>query len=157
MRKLIAPALAVSVILAGCATILHGTKEQVGISSVPSGATVTVDNKLLGATPIVANLSRKNSHIIKIAMNGFEPVEMTVTRHLSGWIAGNIIFGGLIGLAVDAITGGMYKLTPEQVAATLQKQGGSVHARKDMIYVGVVLRPDPAWQEIGTLKRASAQ
>jgi hypothetical protein len=45
---------------------------------------------------------------------------------------GNIVFGGIIGLAVDAITGGLYKLAPEQVSAQLARgeiqmaEGGEV-------------------------------
>ena len=40
---------------------------------------------------------------------------MTLTPHLSGWAFGKIVFGGFIGLAVDAISGGLYQFTPDQV------------------------------------------
>jgi len=32
---------------------------------------------------------------------------------------GNIVFGELIGLAVDAMSGGLYNLTPTQISAQL--------------------------------------
>jgi hypothetical protein len=140
-------------ISAGCASIIHGTSQDVGVNSVPSGARVLVDNQPLGATPIVAHLKRSDNHIIQISMNGYEPVKLTVTKKVSGWIAGNIIFGGLIGLAVDAIDGAMYQLTPEQVAANLNKSVGSIERADGLLYVSVVLRPDPSWKRIGTLKR----
>ena len=41
--------------------------------------------------------------------------------HLSsfgGWAWGNIVFAGLIGLMVDAWTGGLYELSQDHVAGT---------------------------------------
>ena len=111
-----------TILLAGCATIMHGTSQGIGLSRSPTNATVTVDNKPIGNTPVVATLSRKDTHIVKFAMAGFLPYEATVTRKVSGWVWGNIVFGGVIGLAVDAISGGLYELSPDQVAANLSKQ-----------------------------------
>ena len=102
-------------LLWGCATIMHGTSQQVGLSSSPSGARVSINTKPIGVTPIFANLSRGDNHIIKIDLEGYLPFEMTVTRKVSGWVWGNIVFGGLIGLVVDAATGGLYNLSPEQI------------------------------------------
>ena len=56
---------------------------------------------------------------MKVEFPGYQPFEATVTRSVSGWVAGNILFGGLIGLSVDAISGGLYTLGPEQITATL--------------------------------------
>ena len=106
-------------LLPGCATIMHGTTQDIGISSVPSGALVSVDNKTHGQTPVVAPLSRKDNHLVKVEFPGYQPFEATVTRSVSGWVAGNILFGGLIGLSVDAISGGLYTFGPEQITATL--------------------------------------
>jgi hypothetical protein len=82
----------------GCATIMHGTSQQIGISSMPSGAKVSVDSNPMGVTPIFASLSRGDNHIIKIELDGYVPHEMTITKKTSGWVWGNIVFGGLIGL-----------------------------------------------------------
>jgi hypothetical protein len=60
--------------------------------------------------------------LVKIELPGYMPYETNLIRKVDGWIAGNIVFGGLIGLAVDAITGGMYKLTPEQIQSELMNQ-----------------------------------
>jgi hypothetical protein len=83
---------------------MQGTKQQIGISSNPSGANVIIDGKNFGNTPLTAELSRKDNHIVKIELDGFLPYETTLTKKVSGWVAGNIIFGGLIGLAIDAIS-----------------------------------------------------
>lgn len=155
MRKLMAAVAGLTLVAAaGCATIIQGSRQQVGVNSVPTGAAVVVDGTPFGGTPVVARLARKSSHIVSITMDGYQPVQLTITKSVSGWVAGNIVFGGLIGLAVDAISGGMYKLNPEQVAANLTKQGASVDRRNGVLYVGVVLRPEPEWERIGTLRRA---
>ncbi|MBX6363592.1 MAG: PEGA domain-containing protein [Gemmatimonadetes bacterium] len=142
------------VVAAGCATIIQGSRQQVGVNSVPTGAAVVIDGAPFGGTPVVARLERKRSHIVSISMDGYQPVQLTITRSVSGWLAGNIVFGGLIGVAVDAISGAMYKLNPEQVAANLVKQGASVDPKNGVLYVAVVLRPDASWERIGTLSRA---
>jgi len=151
-------AAAATVAIAGCATIMHGTSQDIGFQSTPTNARVTVDGMPHGNTPVVAKLSRKDNHIVKMELDGYQPFEATITRGTSGWVWGNIVFGGLIGLAVDAMSGGLYKLTPEQVAGQFTTAGRSGDAGqsamgKDGIAVRVVLRPDPAWQRIGTLQR----
>lgn len=131
---------------------MHGSSQDLGISSSPTDATVSVDNQDKGKTPMVAKLSRKDNHIVKIQMAGYQPFEATVTRKVSGWVWGNIVFGGLIGLAVDAISGGLYALSPEQVAGQLAKQGASLSPTKDGVYVVLVRRPEAGWQLIGNLQ-----
>lgn len=144
---------AVLITSVGCASIMHGTKQDVGISSSPTNARVTVDNAPLGNTPIVAKLSRGDNHIVKIELDGYAPFEATLTKKVSGWVWGNVVFGGLIGLAVDAISGGLYNLTPEQIAGQLSKQGGALEQNAEGIYVVLVRNADPSWHRIGTLQR----
>ena len=150
-------ALGIAIWVTGCATIMHGTSQDVSITSTPSGASVKVDAMSYGKTPVVVNLSRGNAHVVKIDLAGYEPFEMAIKKNLSGWVWGNIIFGGLIGLAVDAISGGMYNLTPDQVAAELSKEGVGFLYEEDAIYITVVLKPDPSWERIANLKPLRAE
>lgn len=139
-------------LVVGCATIMHGTTQGIGFSSTPSGASITVDNQSHGTTPTVVKLDRKDTHIVKIELAGYQPFEATITRSVSGWVLGHLVFGGLIGLAVDAISGGgLYKLSPEQVHAVLSNESVRLLYKEDAIYVAVTLRPDPSWQRIATL------
>jgi len=141
-----------SVLLWGCATIMHGTSQKIGISSSPTGAKVSVDNIAYGNTPLFADLKRGDDHIVTIELEGFQKVQLTVTKSASGWVWGNIIFGGIIGLAVDAITGGLYDLSPEQLNAELKKQSIGATIKKDGIYLVTVLHPEPSWKKISVLK-----
>lgn len=142
-----------SLLSSNCATIMHGTKQDVGISSTPTGASVTIDNESHGQTPVIAKLTRKDHHIVRIEMTGYKTFETTITRKTSGWVWGNIVFGGLIGLAVDAISGGLYKLTPEQVSAELAKAQTKLYDDKDMLFLCVILEPQGNWEKIGELER----
>ena len=140
-------------VMSGCATIMQGTTQSVGISSTPTGAKVTINNVEKGNTPLIAELKRKEQHFVKIEMPGYIPYETTFTRSTSGWLWGNIVFGGLIGLAIDAMSGGLYKLTPTEINAVLAKEGVSYLYREDSLYVAVVLNPDPKWEKIGQLEK----
>ncbi|HLN75050.1 MAG: PEGA domain-containing protein [Methylococcaceae bacterium] len=136
-----------------CATIIHGSKQSVSISSNPTKALVTIDGKEEGRTPVTLDLSRRDHHTVQINLDGYMPYETKFTRKVDGWIAGNIVFGGLIGLAIDGISGGMYKLTPDQIQADL-KSGNVAMINSDKgLYLTVVLNPDPKWEKIGQLEK----
>ncbi len=154
MRRILAAVLALG--LTACATIVHGSKQDIGISSSPSGARVTIDGNSIGKTPVVTSLSRGDNHVVKIELEGYADYEGTLTKSTSGWVWGNLALGGLIGLAVDAMTGGLYNLTPEQMQATLATQSNrkpvAANISGGSLMVAVVLAPDPTWQKIGQLE-----
>jgi hypothetical protein len=135
-----------------CGTIMQGTTQEVGISSNPSKASVTINGQDKGTTPMVLDLKRKDSHMIRLELDGYETYETTLTRKVSGWVWGNIVFGGLIGLVVDATAGGMYKLTPEQISAELRNGNLSLNEDNDGFFIAIVLEPKPEWERIGSLK-----
>lgn len=154
MRRTILLALApLALLTAGCASIMHGTKQDIGISSTPTNARVTVNNMPLGQTPLVAKLARGDNHIVKIELDGYQPFEATLTKKVSGWVCGNIVFGGIIGLAIDAMSGGLYVLTPEQLSAQLARQGDDSALLQDGIYVVLVPQVDPEWVRVAMFAR----
>jgi len=146
-------AFATLLLLAGCASIMHGTTQQVAVSSSPTGAQVSVNGMQHGVTPVIADLKRKDNQVIKVTLDGYQPFEMALTRSTSGWVWGNIVFGGIIGLAVDAMTGGLYKLAPEQVTAQLQREDVQLAEGDEMLLVTVVLRPVAGMERVGSLVR----
>ena len=52
---------------------------------------------------------------------GYEPYSAALTHSVSGWVWGNVFFGGLIGLAVDAGTSNLHNIEPEHIQANLTK------------------------------------
>ncbi len=130
---------------------MHGTRQSIGISSNPSFAAVWVDQIYMGNTPISVDMSRKDNHIVRIELEGYQPYEMIFSRKLSGWVLGNLIFGGVIGLAIDAISGGIYCLTPDQVQAELRNNQIVYSQKSDESYIAIVLQPDPSWTKVGNM------
>jgi hypothetical protein len=143
--------LLVGAILVGCGTIIHGGSQDVSITSDPSGATVEIDGTEVGDTPVTRSLDRGSQHTVAISMDGYETEQVSIQKSVDGWVAGNILFGGLIGLAVDASTGGMYKLSPTQVQQTLDGETATKKA-EDEVYIAVVMAPNPDWKKIGQLE-----
>lgn len=142
---------ALASLLTGCATIMHGTRQSVGIASNPTNANVWVDKNYAGNTPIVVEMSRKDNHIVRIELDGYQPYEATFSRQLSGWAFGNIVFGGFIGLAVDAVSGGLYMLTPDQIHAEMRSNNMAYSKKSNDSCIAVVLKPNPSWKKIGNL------
>jgi len=136
----------------GCGTIMHGTTQDIGVSSNPTSASVTVDNQPKGKTPIAVEMKRKDKHVVKVELEGYKPYEIQITKSVTGWVWGNVLFGGLIGLAVDAISGGLYKLKPDQIMAQLSKEDIGKSSFDEILYIFVTLEPDPSWEKIGNLK-----
>jgi hypothetical protein len=105
----------------GCATIMHGSTQQVTVTSRPMGANVLVDGGLRYKTPAILSLSRKESHTVEISYDGYQTETVDIKRVTSGAVYGNILAGGLIGYAVDSSSGGAYRLEPEQISVDLRQ------------------------------------
>ncbi|MGD0485261.1 MAG: PEGA domain-containing protein, partial [Gemmatimonadales bacterium] len=108
----------------GCATVFHGTTQAVPIVSQPAGAEVKVDGQSVGRTPVVVHVKRKNAHIVQFELAGFEPSRTTLNPQGSRAALWNLIAGtAYLGYLVDALTGGLYDLWPEVVAAPMRRTG----------------------------------
>ena len=102
----------------GCATIAHGTTTTVRLNSTPQGATAMVGGSTV-VTPSSIALKNSQAYPIVFKKDGYEDTYYTIDKYMSGWVWGNILFGGLIGLVIDNMTGGAYKLVPQEVNVSL--------------------------------------
>jgi hypothetical protein len=111
--------------LSGCATITRGTNDTLVVESSPSGAQVQLSNGQQGQTPASFKLPRNEPVRVTFTKEGYESITATVTPKISGGgsagMAGNVLVGGLPGVAVDAFSGAMYDLTPNPVFARLER------------------------------------
>lgn len=113
--------LALSSVVSGCATIVHlGGNEELNVSSEPAGAKVVIDGTERGVTPLATKVERKKDHAVVLTKEGFEENQSRVESHLSWWVAGNVILGGVVGILVDVLSGGGYTIEPDAVAVTLK-------------------------------------
>lgn len=108
--------------LSSCASMIHGSHQKVGITSRPPGAGVRINGMESGITPMTAELSRKCSHRVEVYLKDYKPCEVVLEPEFNYTAMGNILGGGLIGMAVDGSTGAGNTLKPEAVDAELRKR-----------------------------------
>jgi len=144
---------AISLMAAGCASIVNGGARHISVNSTPPGATLTITKKgdasgevvYKGTTPATVALSPKagyfrgQAYVLKLELDGYNRAEVEVTPSLSGWYFGNIIFGGLLGMVViDPLTGAMWNLSPENIEQTLTSSQASIIKNKEGFVVVLV-------------------
>jgi len=108
--------LATALLLSNCASIVSKSDYPVTITS-PKPTKVSVKNKATsnvvhtGTTPTTVTLSASDGYF-KPAKYEIESKASTQSLEatMDPWYAGNIIFGGLIGIFIDPATGAMWKL-----------------------------------------------
>ena len=155
MRKtIISCSLALTLLLSSCATIVSGSRQKVRFSSNPSAATVFIDEVEVGKTPFEMKLTRKSEHSVMIKLDGYQTYETKLTKKFNAWYIGNILFGGLIGIIVDPITGAIYNLSSNDINAQMSKGTAFKSNGKD-IYIAVAMNIDPSWKKIGQLEKVN--
>ncbi len=152
--------LLVAALLAGCASIIHGSRQDVRVTSVPSGAVVRVNlNNQATTTPGVLTLNRKEiGYVLTFEKQGYKPVEVSLRRTVDGWLFGNIIFGGLVGIVIDFASGSAYKLTPDEVSTVLTQMNISLKDTKKgdlLVVVDLERLPKQARERIARSDRAA--
>lgn len=140
-------------LMTGCATVVSGSKQDIKITSNPSKAIIYIDGKRKAETPYTTRLTRKKEHLVLIKLNGYYDYEIRLKRKFNAWFIGNIAIGGLIGVIVDPKTGAMYRLSPNEINAEMNKTGTAALDNKDSVYVAVNLTVNPNWEKIGQLEK----
>lgn len=104
----------------GCATIVHGNRQNVTINSEPQGALVRLDG-LKGRTPFSASLARNQDYVVTIQKEGYKEEQIQINKSFSGLsIIGNILWL-LVGVVIDFASGSAYNLNPTNVNVELEK------------------------------------
>lgn len=139
-----------------CATIVSGSRQTIKFNSIPASATVLINEVEIGKTPVEKDLKRNQNYQVVIKMDGYKTYQTTLTKKFNEWYIGNVVFGGIIGLVVDPISGAMYKLTPKELTSRLEKDNSDIVFKdnRDDIHISVSLNIDPEWEQVGQLEKA---
>lgn len=116
-------AMLLAVLQSGCGTIFGGSSQEVSIGSSPEGARVEFDHaSRTVATPAEVELKRGNAYELTFTKEGYEEETATIESSLRAEILIlDVLFTGLIGVAIDAGTGAWNSLSPETVRVALDK------------------------------------
>ncbi len=138
--------------LASCATMVQGTTQELQFKSSPDDAIVTLtkkviddefedkwhgESRVLGKTPLTIEVKRDEDHFVTFTKEGFKPETVNLTTEVEGWFWGNIFFGGIIGSAVDGLSGALHEYSPDQFFVVLvpeaatRVEGATLKSQRD--------------------------
>jgi len=121
MRAIIV--LTIALTASACATITRGTTTQVQFHSNPPEAQARTSMGFVCITPCTLQVSRKDEFTVIFTKAGYHTVEIPVKTQVAGagvaGFAGNIVLGGVVGMAADAATGAALEHFPNPVSVTL--------------------------------------
>lgn len=122
--------------VAGCGSIIHGTRQEIILNSTPEGAQILENGQPIGTTPTTLRFRRGDDHLLTFRLDGYQDVRVTLNKELSPVTLLNLIGGGLIGFVVDFSNGAAYELDPDIVDVVMQREGMSaVEAREGEVNV----------------------
>jgi hypothetical protein len=122
-------------LLSGCATITKGSSQTVTIDTRPPGATCTLarDGKrfaIVNPTPGAISVEKASEPIsVSCTREGYFESAGTLESSFQAMTFGNIIFGGLIGVAVDAASGALHQYQPLVTITLIPVEFGSAEER----------------------------
>lgn len=146
--------------VAGCATIMSGKTQEVMITSTPSDANVIIERSVAGTaqtsfsgvTPVTAELRRKYEYLLTVEMDGYEPATTTLENGSNGWIWGNLLFGGVIGLIVDFSNGAAKKLEPNEIHVDLVSVSSAGYGSSTDLYAVFKFKDDKGNVSVSPVK-----
>lgn len=106
-------------LLPGCATIVQGTSQSVEVRSAPHGATVIVDGREVGTTPVKTDMKRGQPHVVEVQKPGYLSETVLTTTQMNAASLGNVFLGGGVGFLVDYSNGACTDVTPAAVSVDL--------------------------------------
>jgi predicted RNA-binding Zn-ribbon protein involved in translation (DUF1610 family) len=101
--------------LTGCATVMTGKYQSIPVTSDPPGVKVRADTGETIVTPGKFNLMRNEEHTLMAECPGYEPQQLKLHNKAQGWVWGNVLLGGGIGLIVDCVSGASDELIPKEI------------------------------------------
>ena len=108
-KKLFAIALFISITSTNCGTIT-GLHSAVELNTNPQGATVILNEKIVGKTPLKVKLKNNVDYDLVIRYSDFPDYIVFIDSYISGsTVIADILFTFLTGIVIDACTGGLYK------------------------------------------------
>jgi hypothetical protein len=129
----------IALMAGGCATVVSGTTQTIGVNTDPEGADCQFRRKgvLVGRvnpTPGTMQVGKDHESVsVLCAKEGFDDTTGVIGSEFQAMTLGNILLGGVIGVVVDAASGAMMKY-PESVTFTLIPKMFDSEAARDKFF-----------------------
>lgn len=138
MKKLFLTLIAGTLVgsVCGCASVMRDSQQVIPVKANVEKVDIEIANKsgevvFKGTIPTTISLDaaaksgyfNPEKYTVTASKDGFRTQTAVIDWHVSGWYwAGNLVFGGLLGLLIiDPLTGDMYYLD-EEVNLTMQPE-----------------------------------
>jgi hypothetical protein len=123
MKSLLKSIVAISfasalMLMTGCATVFKGTDQVLTITSDPDGATVRIDGKPVGVTPLSTKVKKNSADSIMIEKDGFRTETMPLDKKFDGVTLLSIFWD--LG-TTDFVTGAAYEYQPSTYHFKMKK------------------------------------
>ena len=131
--------LLLSFVLGACATIVEGSDQTVTVITEPTGAICTLNRdgeaiSVVNPTPGTVSIDKSKDNISVICeKDGYFNGAASLSSDFKAMTFGNIIFGGVVGLAIDAGSGAMHEY-PESVTIVLAPKSFSAESGRDAFF-----------------------
>lgn len=126
MKQPLLAAVLLACLVTSCASIMTGSSDSVSVISTPPGTFFTTNIGVSGRTPQVVTVPASQDLVVNFRRKGYEPTTVMLNSRMSGWILGNILFGGPIGLVVDLLNPNAKTHSSHLTAQLVRKPGGGV-------------------------------
>lgn len=122
------PLLVATSMLAGCGAVLHGSRQNVLVTSSTPGTTVETSPATgTFSAPSTLSLERKHNYVLTFSAPGYTSSTVSLQNSVGvGTVIADVLLTGLVGVIVDGATGSWYGLNPESASATLTKKVGFI-------------------------------
>jgi len=115
----------------GCATIVKGGRTDLVVESPTPGAEVSIKafsgpEVYAGPSPARVKVNKSDQYTVTVTAPGHKPQKQVVSKSISGWMFGNVVWiipilWG-VGIAIDAASGALWSLDPEDITIRLVEE-----------------------------------
>ena len=105
-------------LMTGCASVFKGQDQVLSFTSEPEGATVRIDGKVVGQTPMSTKVKKSSVDSISIEKDGFRTETMAPEKRFDNVAFLNIFWDFS---TTDLITGAAYEYQPSNFHYKLKK------------------------------------
>ncbi len=103
----------------GCASMIHGTSDQVTINSLEKNTTIYIDGAPRGNDVAMADLKRGKVHFIRVEKKGCQDVSSETSKTFDPTsLFGVLLDFGIITIPMDFVIGGAMKINPTSYTVT---------------------------------------